>query len=202
MKKTLLIPSLVIALLLSSSLAFAWPGGSGSGQGKGYNKGACGQRGQGMTYEQHQERMANRLDRMAIILDLTDQQKTQLTELADKQWQNHQAMRTEMQADRDAIREYKFGKDFNEAEFRSMVQKHNEAKTNMMVEKAKLRQQMFAALTPEQQAKAEKLWDTRGGGMFGGGMHGGGMMGAYRDCDGSGPRGGGMMGGSGKGCRN
>ena len=107
-----------------------------------------------------------------------------------------------MQADRDAIREDKFGKDFNEAEFRSMVQKHNEAKTNMMVEKAKLRQQMFAALTPEQQAKAEKLWDTRGGGMFGGGMHGGSMMGAYRDCDGSGPRGGGMMGGSGKGCRN
>ena len=179
MKKTTIIPALLIGILLSSGTAFAWSGGHG----KRNCDGNYGQRGQGMTQEQHQERMENQLERMGVILDLTDQQKEQFEGLFDQQWQDRQSMRSEMQASREDLREYKQGKEFNEAKFRTKAQKHADLKTEMMVQRAKTRQQILAFLTPEQQQKAEKLRE-----MGGEGFHG--KRGGDRDCDGHGKRGG------------
>ena len=172
MKKTTVISTLVIGMLLSGGTAFAWQGGGHHMKGDGVK----GQRGAGMTQEQHQERMESRLEKMGIILDLTDQQKKKLQALAEKNWQSRQSMRSEMQASREAFRSYKQGKEYNAAEFRALAQKHADLKTEMMVEKAEARQQRLAILTPEQQQKAEELRELGGEGF-------GGKRGGDRDCD-------------------
>ncbi|WP_321367464.1 Spy/CpxP family protein refolding chaperone [uncultured Desulfuromusa sp.] len=163
MKKTTIIPVLLVTLLLSAGTSFAWPGGQG--------KRACDnsyhRQGQRMNYEQHQVRMENRLEKMAVILDLTEEQQTQIEALIEKQWQDRQSMRAQMQTSRNDLRAYKQGNEFNESEFRAKAQKHADLKTEMMVQHAKTRQQLFAVLTPEQQQKAEKLRALHGEGFFG-----------------------------------
>jgi protein CpxP len=184
MKKVAIIPILIIGTLLVAGSAFAWPGGHSKKNCDGFQ----GYRGQGMTQEQHKDQMKNRLEKMAVILDLTEQQKGQLKTLFEKKWQDQQSMRTKMEASRETLREYKQGNTFDESEFRAMAQKHADLKTEMMVQQAKTRQQIFAVLTPEQQQKAEKLRGMRGEGIFGKnngeGFHG--KRGETRDCDGHG----------------
>ncbi|MBN1957067.1 MAG: Spy/CpxP family protein refolding chaperone [Desulfuromonadales bacterium] len=157
MKKLTTTSALLITVLFVATSAFAWPGHSG---GKRYSD--CDRGGKGMSYEQHEERIENRLDRMAVILDLSEKQKDQIEDLHEKHWQERQAMRAEMQASRDELREDKFDRDFNEKEFRAKAEKHAQLKTEMMVQKAKHKQDIMAVLTPEQQEKAAKLWDMRG----------------------------------------
>lgn len=187
MKKISTVSTLLLALLVAAGSVYAWPGGHGDRQ-----YGNCDRRGAGMNYEQHEKRMDNRLERMAVILDLSDEQKAQMKDLHEKNWQNRQTMRAQIQANRDELREYKFGKEFNEAEFRAKAQKLADLKTEMMVQRAKHKQDMFAQLTPEQQVKAEKLWDIRGQGFQGRGHGkdgaGFGQRGCNQDCDGQGPR--------------
>lgn len=181
MKKSTIIPALLIGVLLSSGTAFAWPGGNSK---KNCND-SCDRKGQGMTSEQHEDRMENRLEKMAVILDLTEKQKEQLEDLHEKNWQDRQVMRAEMKASRESLREYKQGKEFNESEFRAIAQKHADLKTEMMVQRAQSKQQIFAVLTPEQQQKAEQLKDMHGDDFRG--KRGGDRD---RDCDGHGKRGG------------
>ena len=190
MKKLTTTSVFLIAVLFAGTSAFAWPGHSG-----GKRHGDCDRRGgEGMNYEQHEERMENRLERMAVILDLSEKQQDQLEELHEKHWQDRQAMRAEMQASRDELHEYKLGKDFDEQEFRTKAQKHADLKTEMMVQKAKHKQETMAVLSPEQQEKAEKLRAMRGEGFGGRGCNkdgkGYGQRGCDQDCDGHGKRGG------------
>ena len=165
MKKRILIPTLVVGALLTGSLVLAGPGGYGRGNCDGNGNGG----GQGaMTFEHHEERMGSKLEMMGTILDLTAAQKTEIEALYSKQWQEHQQLREQMHANRDAMRETQNPGDFNEADFRAKAAERAELKTDMMVEKAKLRQQVYNLLTPEQKEKA----DTLGGMMSGGGKGG------------------------------
>lgn len=186
MKKISTISTLLLVLLMSAGTVFAWPGGHGDKQ-----HGNCDRRGEGMSYEQHEDRMENRLERMAVILDLSDKQKKQMKDLHEKNWKNHQTMRTQMQTSRDELRDYKFGKDFNESEFRAKAQKLADLKTEMMVQRAQHKQNIYALLTPDQQVKAEKLWDMHGEGFQGRGYDRdgkGGHRGCNQDCNGQGQR--------------
>ena len=157
MKKMALPLTVLVTLLLTSSLAFAVPGIRGGGNG---NKG---QRGQAMSYEQHQDRVDKRLDRMGIMLDLSTQQKEQLRTLFDNRWEKQQSHRTKMQKSREALRAAEKGAAFNENEFRTLAQKHAALKTDMRVDRVKMAQQIRALLTPEQQKKAEQLRELGGG---------------------------------------
>ncbi|MFK5927122.1 MAG: hypothetical protein QM483_10870, partial [Desulfuromusa sp.] len=80
--------------------------------------------------------------------------------------------------------------------------KHADLKTDMMVQRAKTKQQVLAVLTPEQQQKAEKLRGMHGEGFFGK-YHGDrdgnncGNRSGHRDCDGQNKRD-----GYGKHCNN
>ncbi len=169
MKKRTLLPAMVIATLLTASMALASPGFGGQ-FGPGCD-GGCNGRGQGpMSYEQHEERSAHRLEMMAAVLDLTADQQAQIKNLLDQQWQNRQADRDEMQAAREAMQAARLATPFDEADFRAKAAKQAELRTERMVERAKLQQQINAILTPEQQAKAETL-----GGMMGGFGKGRGM---------------------------
>ena len=169
MKKRVLIPTLIIGTLLTGSLALAAPGFGGK-----YANGDCNGRGKGkaaMTFEQHEERMEQRLEKMAAVLELTEAQQEQIESILNQKWQDKQGQREAMQAAREALREARTAETFDEAEFRAAIAKHNALKTEMMVDREKTKQQLYAILTPEQQEKAELL-----GGMMGGhgkGRHGG-----------------------------
>ncbi len=178
MKKISTLSILLLATLFTTGAAFAWPGHQG-----GKRFADCDRRGAGMNYEQRAERMENRMERMAVILDLSEEQKTKLEDLREKHFQNRQTMREEMQQSREDLRNYKFSKEFNEKDFRALAKKNAELKTEMMVQGAKQRQEMLAVLTPEQQEKAEKL-QMMGG--FGPGHERFGKRGGV-NCDGDGP---------------
>ena len=165
MKKRILVPALVVGALLTGTLVLAGPGG--------YGKGNCGGNGPGeMSFEQHEERMGNKLEMMGAVLDLTSEQKTQLETLFNLQYQENQELRDQMHASREAMHEARSSKTFNEADFRTKAAKQAELKTEMMVAHAKLKQQVYALLTPEQQEKADTLGGLMGG-RGQGGHHGG-----------------------------
>jgi protein CpxP len=161
MKKRILLPTLLIGALLTASLAIAGPGGcdtcgkGGGCQGKGQAQG-------NMNDDQQEERSDKRLEMMSMVLDLTDEQQSQLKDLTDQQWQDKQQLREKMQASREAMRQVQSAATFDEAEFLAKAIKQAELKTEMMAAKAKMKQQIYALLTPAQQEKADKLNQMRG----------------------------------------
>lgn len=170
MKKRILVPTLILGALLSGSLAFAGPGGCGSCD-KG---GDCDRSGQGAGFknsDQHEERMDRRMEMMGTVLDLSDAQKGQLEALMTQQWQQKQQLREKMRASHDVLRTLQTADTFNEAEFLAGAMKQAELKTEMMAERARMKQQIYAILTPEQQGKADKLSTMMG--KHGQGRHGG-----------------------------
>ena len=177
MKKRILLPTLLIGALLTGSLALAGPGGCG-GQGMGgYGSdhcagGRCNDGGQGTVgIERHAERMGKRLEMIGTVLDLSEAQTQQLETQIKQQWQDNQQLREQIQTSRKALREAQSADSFNEADFRVKAAKQAELKTEMLVAKAKLKQQLYALLTPEQQEKADKLGGMMG--KHGNGRHGG-----------------------------
>ena len=170
MKKSILIPSLILGMLLTGSLALAGPGGCGScdrgdscrGKGQGQGQGV-------MNPEQREARSGKRLLMMTTVLDLTETQQSQIDALMNEQREEHQQLREKMRDSRDDLRGIRMADTFNETEFLAKAVKQAELKTQMMVEKAKLKQQIYAFLTPDQQEKADKLAKMkRGKGRHGG----------------------------------
>jgi Spy/CpxP family protein refolding chaperone len=167
MKTKIMIPTILIALIVTSGSVFAWGGGH-------YRGGNCqpGQgmmaRGQGpaaMTLEEHQAMASQRIERMSYMLNLSAEQQTKLTALFDQHWQDNQSLRTKMQASRDMLAAMRNAPDFNEAEFRAEAQKHADMRTDMMVQRASMQQKINALLTPEQQEKAKTLFPGQGQGQ-------------------------------------
>jgi len=189
MKRKLIIPALTIGTLLIGSLAFAH-GQKGTRDRDGYCDGPNRGMGYGMSAEDHEQhmaqRMAQRMNFMAVALDLTDAQQAQLKDLEEKHRQEHQEMRDRMQTNRQEMRGIAQSEDFDKEAFHTKAAQQADLKTEMMAGRTSMKQQMLAILTPEQQVKAEKLWALNdddghmgmmgyGRGMMGSGM---GMMGS------------------------
>lgn len=166
MKKTFLVSTLLIGTLLVGGTAFARMGGHGGGFCDGPRKG----QGPGMSEEMHEAHMEHRLEFMEIALDLSEDQRDKLEELAENHWEQRQAMREKMQAMRKEMRELAHADEFDADAFRAKAVEQAELKTEMHAKKAGMKDDFFAVLTPEQQAKAEKLMALGMGGMCGEGM--------------------------------
>lgn len=175
MKKIMTIPVLILGALLISGMALAWSGGQGTHGCDGPRQGM----GKGMSYEQHEERMERHLEFMGVALDLSDDQKKQLEDMGEKHWQERQELRGKLQAGREELRAMGRSADFDEEAYRAKAREQADLKTDMRAGRAKMKGQFFAVLTPEQQAKAEKLWD-----MHKERRHG--QRGGCGDCDGAG----------------
>jgi protein CpxP len=115
-----------------------------------------------MNSEHHEERIGYRLEMMTTLLDLTAEQQSQIKDLFNQQHQEKKGLREQMQASRNAMHQARNATPFNEADFRAKAAVQAELKTDMMVAHAKLKQQIHAMLTPEQQEKADKLGDMMG----------------------------------------
>ncbi|MFO7766194.1 MAG: Spy/CpxP family protein refolding chaperone [Pelovirga sp.] len=163
MKKTTLISLLVVSLLITGTQAFGWPGGAESRGGQ-----DCTPRtGQRMTDELRQQRQGQQQERMAVILELSEEQQQQMQNLRDQRHQQQATLREEMQASRDQLRTVARDGDLDEAGIRAAVQEHADLKAQMMVEGAKHRQQIASILTPEQQQKMEQLRNLDGENRYG-----------------------------------
>ncbi|MBW6508131.1 MAG: Spy/CpxP family protein refolding chaperone [Desulfuromonadales bacterium] len=156
MKRTILFGLLIVGLLLVGTHAFSWSGGPGM---RGCQDGQ--RTSQSMSNEHRQERQQGQQQKMAIILDLSEEQQQQLQNLREQHRQQQQVLRTKMQASREQLREVASANETDEAGIRAAVQEHAELKTRMMVEGAKHRQQIAALLTPEQQLKFEQLRELK-----------------------------------------
>lgn len=171
MKRTILFGLLVVGLLLAGTHAFSWSGGPGM---RGSQD--CNQRGtQRMSDEERQQHQEIQQQRMAVILDLNENQQQQLQILREQHQQQQQELRTEMQASRDQLREVARANDADEARISAAVQKHAELKTRLMVDGAKHRQQIAAVLTPEQLQKFEQLRELKDDNSYG-------KHGQFRNC--------------------
>lgn len=155
MKKRIIVSTLLIGTLLTGGIAMAKSYGSGPCNGNGKNKGM-------MTEEQHQQRMENRLEKMAVILDLSDNQQEQIEALLTQHWQDRQEVREQMREGRDDRRAAMRDGDLDETAIRSRLAKQSKFKADRIVERAEMKQQIFALLSPEQQEKADKLFELRG----------------------------------------
>ena len=121
--------------------------------------------------ERHQQRMEDRLehrlDKMTTVLELTETQQKQIGEIMSAQQKMHKAQFQEGCSERQQMQELKTSATFDEAAFRAQAEKRAAKRIDMQVERMKTRQQIFALLTPEQQEKAEIIFqdmDKRGPG--------------------------------------
>ncbi len=171
MKKRLVIPSLLIGtLLIGGSMALAGPFGFGGGH---LSEGRNGKN-LTMSSEERGERLEHLIDMMSMILDLTAEQKDQVTMLFRQQWQDKQERREKLRAGEEQLRKYVLGNQFNEEELRSLAEQQARLKIDMLVEHARFKQQVHLLLTTEQQAKADKLLAAIGDKRRG--RHGWGLM--------------------------
>jgi Spy/CpxP family protein refolding chaperone len=152
MKNKISISTLLIVLIFSATSVFAWPGHGNKGEN-------CDRRGAGMNNEQ---RMENHLEKMAVILDLNKDQQEKIKALAENHQKERQELRTKMHESRKALREFRFSTDVNVDEYRAKAHQQADLKADMMAQKVQHKKSVFAVMTPEQQKKAEQLWEMRG----------------------------------------
>lgn len=155
MKNKISISTLLIVLIFSATSAFAW-------QGHGNKAENCDRRGAEMNNERHEQRMENHLEKMVVILDLNKDQQEKIKALAENHRKERQELRSKMQENRKALREFRFSTDVNVDEFRAKAHQQADLKADMMVQKVQHKKSVFAVMTPEQQKKAEQLWEMRG----------------------------------------
>jgi protein CpxP len=90
-------------------------------------------------------------------LNLTDAPKEQIRTLAQQRSDEHRAVASKLREAFDAQRKAADAMPVDEQAIRSTTQALADAQTVMAIQRAKLRADIFALLTPEQQAQAAKL---------------------------------------------
>lgn len=143
-RKTLLIVSAVLIALVGG---LAVQGMAFSGPGNGPHWKTHGPKGL----------QANRLELMALVLDLNQAQKAQVKNILTAERTAMKPWFKQMWESRRALRQATANGAFDEAKVRALASKVAQAGTELMVSKARVRNQIYALLTPQQKALAEKL---------------------------------------------
>jgi periplasmic protein CpxP/Spy len=94
-------------------------------------------------------------------LNLTDAQKEQIRTLIQQRSEEHRAVATRLREAMEAQRKATDAMPVDEQAIRSTTQALVDEQTEMAIQRAKLRADIFALLTPEQQAQATKLEQER-----------------------------------------
>lgn len=142
MKKSLfIVPLLAVGLstgfVAQSALAFG--GGHGNGPA-------------GMT-----EGRSHRQERMAEILGLSAEQQQQITALREEGQAAMQPLREALATNRDKVRVLVNAESFDENAVRSLAAEEATTRTELLVLRTRMQQQIKALLTPEQRTLAERL---------------------------------------------
>lgn len=158
MKKYFVASSMVIGSLMIGSIALASPYGFGYRNHHGNFMGGAGM----MTTEQYQQMVDQRLNRMDVILDLSDRQKEQIKTLLSTHWQARQTDRDAMREGRDARQAAMRSGEIDEATIRSNMAQRATYQADRAVEQVKMKKAVYAILTPAQQDKANQLFTANG----------------------------------------
>jgi protein CpxP len=95
----------------------------------------------------------------ADALDLTDAQQAQIKDIWAKEKPALQPLFQQMAQGHQQLRQLEESGTFDEAKVRALASQHAQVMTEMIVQKARIKSEMFQVLTPEQKAKAAKLMD-------------------------------------------
>lgn len=145
-------PMIVLLALLAAvagplaSDALARPGKGGETQGR------CDERGE------------HKLDRMALLLDLSAAQRAEAETVLNAEREGMQTLHEQLRQGREALRQSALVIPFDEAKIRALAAEQTKLQTEMMVAKARQQNKLHALLTPEQQTKAAALKQQMGGG--------------------------------------
>jgi periplasmic protein CpxP/Spy len=90
-------------------------------------------------------------------LDLTDAQKAQVKEIMEASRAKVQPIRESMKANRQKLNETTANGAFNETQVQSLATEQANLSAQLLVERTRVKSQIFALLTPEQKAKAAEL---------------------------------------------
>ncbi|WP_305042315.1 Spy/CpxP family protein refolding chaperone [Geoalkalibacter sp.] len=110
------------------------------------------------------------LERMAKELGLSDAQQEQIRAIIAEHRAKAEPLRQSMEQNREQLRQTIKAENFDETAVRNIAADQAPVKTELMVERARMKNQIHALLTPEQQALAEKKMQERKDGH--GGRHG------------------------------
>jgi Spy/CpxP family protein refolding chaperone len=97
------------------------------------------------------------LDRASIMLGLSDEQEAKIKAILDAEKPKIQPLVAELAANRKALQEATDNGTFNEAEVKAIADKQGDTLAALIVEKERVKTQIYAVLTPEQRAKAEQF---------------------------------------------
>jgi Spy/CpxP family protein refolding chaperone len=107
----------------------------------------------GMGFEQHM------LSVMTDYLDLTDAQQAQVKQIFDNEKPNITPLMQQLKQSHQQLRQLEESGTFDEAKVRTVASQQAQTLTDLIVEKAKIKSQIFNVLTPEQKTKAVRFMD-------------------------------------------
>jgi periplasmic protein CpxP/Spy len=97
------------------------------------------------------------LDRASVYLGLSDEQEAQIKAILEAEKPKVQPLVAQLAANRKALNEATDNGTFNEAQVKAIADKQGETLAALIVEKERVKTQVYAVLTPEQRAKAEQF---------------------------------------------
>jgi len=107
--------------------------------------------GMGFGFDEHM------LGFMTDYLDLTDAQQAQVKDIFAKEKPIIQPLMDQLKQGHHDLMQLETSGTFDEAKVRALAAQHTQTMTDLIVEKARVHNQIFQLLTPEQKAKATKL---------------------------------------------
>ncbi len=105
----------------------------------------------------HRFESGHRQERMAAILGLSQEQQAQIKAIREEARRQTESLRQSLAADREKLRTLIDAVPFDETAVRMLAAGEVTAKTELLVARARTRNQIHAILTPEQRVLAEKL---------------------------------------------
>jgi len=90
-------------------------------------------------------------------LDLTDEQKAQVKQIREASKEKNKAVREQLKATRQSLNELTANGAFDEAQVTAIANQQAALHSHMIVEKERVKSQIFAILTDEQKAKAAQM---------------------------------------------
>ena len=143
MQSKIKITTVALAIVLVAGVAMSWAAA---------NSGQWGHRG---GFER------NMLGMMTDYLDLTDAQQAQVKQIFAAEKPAILPLVQQLHQTRQQLRQLEQSSTFDEAKVRSLASQQAQTMTELTVEKAKVANQIFNLLTPDQKAKAQKFMERR-----------------------------------------
>lgn len=142
-KRIMLITGLVAVLIAGAVLAVA---------GAQHRRGLVGSFGPG-----HQFRLERMLDRASVYLGLSQEQETQIRAILTAAKPVVQPLVMQLAENKKALEATTANGNFDEAQVQSIAAKQGQTLAALIVEKERVKDQIYDVLTPEQRARAEQF---------------------------------------------